>query len=127
MKFKNLSLLAVVLVGVTVMLASCSEFGIYLPSGRGRHGPPPHAPAHGHRHKHRSGVELIYDSGLSVYIVVGLADHYFFDGHYYRFHDSQWQTSTHISKGSWGPASRGSLPPGLRGKGKGRGRGKGRW
>ncbi|MFQ5585276.1 MAG: hypothetical protein ACE5GF_00390, partial [Thermodesulfobacteriota bacterium] len=42
-----------------------------------KHGPPPHAPAHGYRHKHRHGVELMFDGGLGVYIAVGLSGIYF--------------------------------------------------
>ena len=47
-------------------------------------GPPPHAPAHGYRHKHEHGVELVFDSQLGVYVVVGWKDHFFSAGRYYR-------------------------------------------
>ena len=56
------------------------------PHARGRgHGPPPHAPAHGYRHKaQRHGAELEFDSGLGVYVVVGVPLHYYLDGLYLR-------------------------------------------
>lgn len=75
-------------------------------------GPPPHAPAHGYRHKHaHHGVDLVFDSGLGVYIVVNLTDHYYHDGHFFRLHDGVWQISAHLNHG-WKHASK-RLPPGL--------------
>lgn len=57
MKSKTLFLCAVVLACAAITLVSCSSVG------RGN-GPPPHAPAHGYRHKHRAkSVEIVYDSG----------------------------------------------------------------
>ncbi len=56
-------------------------------------GPPPHAPAHGYRHKRHSGPELVFDSALGVYMVVGHEHHYFHDGHYLRRHDGVWRLS----------------------------------
>ncbi|MHC4111078.1 MAG: hypothetical protein ACYSUY_08380 [Planctomycetota bacterium] len=65
MKSKTLFLCAVVLACAALMLASCSSVGVYHKSskkiGRGN-GPPPHAPAHGSRHEHKTkDVELVYD------------------------------------------------------------------
>ena len=58
------------------------------------HGPPPHAPAHGHRHKLRGhGGSLTFDSGLGVYVVVGHGDLFYWRDHFYRWHDGGWQTS----------------------------------
>ena len=56
-------------------------------------GPPAHAPAHGYRHKHHSGPELRFDSGLGVYIVVGHPGIYFYDGRFLRIHDRVWKVS----------------------------------
>jgi hypothetical protein len=84
--------------------------------GRG-HGPPPHAPAHGYRHKNRDGVDLVYDSGCSLYVVSGLNDHYYCDGRYYRLRDAGWQVSVSIDSG-WKPAAEKSLPSGLKAKKK---------
>ena len=91
-----------------------------------RRGPPPHAPAHGYRHKHGDS-ELIFDTKLGVYIVLG-HDHHYFDGsHYFRWVDG-WQVSKNL-RGSWTTISTGDVPPGLlkkkaRGNGKARGHGK---
>ncbi len=62
-------------------------------------GPPPHAPAHGHRHKHPTGVELVFDSQLGVYLVVGHPHYYFSSGRYLRIQDGVWQVSGHIERG----------------------------
>src|SRR5262245_650986 len=50
-------------------------------------GPPPWAPAHGYRHKqhrayqsHEGSVELVFDSGIGVYAVVGFPNYYWWDG-----------------------------------------------
>ena len=95
------------------------------------HGPPPHAPAHGHRAKTSHGVEIVFDAKLEVYILVGYSDYYYHGEHYYRVHDDGWQVSVQVA-GSWEAVEEEKLPPGLRGKdkdedkGKGRGKGKGK-
>ena len=113
--------------------------GPYASHGRG-HGPPPHAPAHGHRRKHHDsggGSELVFDSELGVYVVVDIPNHYYWDGYYLRIEDGGWYASTNL-KGGWKPHASHSLPPGLRKKrakhgnakkhhGKGRSPAKGRW
>jgi hypothetical protein len=67
---------------------------------RAKGGPPPHAPAHGYRHKHRQrGVDLVFDSGLGVYVVVGYP-FYFHKDRFYRHHDGVWQISVRID-GGW--------------------------
>ena len=57
-----------------------------------RHGPPPHAPAHGQRYKHHDH-DLIFDGELGVYVVVGLRDVWFLDDHYFRISGDDWQVS----------------------------------
>jgi hypothetical protein len=47
-------------------------------------GPPPWAPAHGYRHKHAQGMELVYDAQLGVYVVVGRDGLYFRHDRFYR-------------------------------------------
>jgi len=64
-----------------------------------RSAPPPHAPAHGYRHKHKKH-DMSYDSGLSAYVVLGMTDHYYDSGVYYRYRDSGWQVSGSIG-GHW--------------------------
>ena len=84
-------------------------------SGRG-HGPPAHAPAHGQRHHQGvNRVELSFDSGLGVYLVVGHPDHYFLDGNYLRVEAGHWLISTHLD-GPWRTHAVQGLPPGLRAK-----------
>jgi hypothetical protein len=87
-------------------------------------GPPPHAPAHGYRYHHRD-CELVYDSGLELYVVVGRSDRYYQDGRFYRHRGHRWFTSERVN-GPWKVANKGSLPHGILamkngkpGKGKG--------
>lgn len=105
-------------------LAGCYHYeGPYARRG---HGPPPHAPAHGYRHKHRvSGVDLVFDSGLGVYVVVGVPYHYYYRDRFYRFRDGRWYFATRYG-GPWHVAEGRSVPPGLRKKARGWKGGKGR-
>lgn len=75
-------------------------------------GPPPWAPAHGYRHKHAQGVDLTFDRGLGVYIVVGYENHFFYRDHFYRGSGSDWQMSASI-RGSWVRIDVSQLPDGL--------------
>jgi hypothetical protein len=87
-------------------------------SGGERGGPPPHAPAHGYRRKQatpRGDLDLVFDSGLGVYVVVGLPDLYFYADHYFRWTDGSWQVSLRHDSG-WTLAAASDVPPGLRGK-----------
>ena len=64
-------------------------------------GPPPHAPAHGYRHKHpEDGVVLTYDSKLDVYVVTGYTHCYFTNGVYFRYMDDTWKLSKRVN-GPW--------------------------
>ena len=122
MKSKKLFLCAA-LTCAALFLVSCSTIGIRRSSrvkiSRGRgNGPPPHAPAHGHRHKHKAkGVDLVYDSGRGVYVVVDLPDHYYYEGRFFRIRGTQWEVSLQVS-GGWKPVYEDSIPPGLRKRGK---------
>ena len=88
-------------------------------------GPPPHAPAHGYRHKHPDGVVLVYSTRIGVYVVSGYTDVYFQSDWYYRAHKGAWQQSRHID-GPWRTCDVKKVPPGLQGhvakenKGKGK-------
>ena len=75
-------------------------------------GPPPWAPAQGYRHKHAQGVDLVFNAGFGVYVVVGYENHYFSREHFYRGSGSDWQMSTHI-RGSWISIDVSRLPSGL--------------
>lgn len=94
----------------------CTDAWVWkpLPHDLG-YGPPPHAPAHGYRHKHKHGVELIFDAGLGVYIVVGYPNYYFYDDLYYHYHNGMWHAS-HILDGQWKVITNKKLPPGLQKK-----------
>ena len=109
--------------GATLTLAACMSLAVLgcvshhhghrpqPPASVRKPGPPPHAPAHGYRHKHRDGIELVFDKKVGVYIVVGHAQIYFHDDHYYRY-SSGWQISTSL-KGKWASVRTGHVPPGL--------------
>ena len=113
---KRRSLSVLTLVCTAVILCSCSETTSYRKSpGRVGHGPPAHAPAHGHRRKHAPDVQLVFDSGLGVYVVIDLPNHYYLDGCYYRFNGTHWQTSVDLKSG-WSTVPPHSIPPGLRAK-----------
>jgi len=78
-----------------------------------RHGPPPHAPAHGHRARHpRDGVELVFDSGLGVYVVADWPDTYWAVDHYVRWSNGVWTTSASLKIG-WAVVSSEQVPAGL--------------
>ena len=91
-------------------------------------GPPPWAPAHGHRHKHH-GVELVFDTALDVYVVVGHPGIYFRGDDYYCLRGGEWYVGRRYD-GPWSATRLDHLPPGLRKKyakghpGKGKGHGK---
>ena len=104
-----------------VVLASCDSVSVHrIPApGRGPgigHGPPAHAKAHGYRRKQVHGYEMLYDSSRGLYVVVGLSDCYYHNGHFYRLHGDVWEIS--LRADNWGPVGARSLPPGLRAKAK---------
>ncbi len=102
---------------LALMTGACYH---YRGAGPGAgHGPPPHAPAHGYRHKQANGLDLIYDSGVGLYIVSGWSNHYYKAGNYYRWHKGRWESGPKL-KGPWKGASKKALPPGLQKK-KGKG------
>ena len=77
-------------------------------------GPPPHAPAHGYRHQHH-GHDLVFDSALGVYVVVGLPELWFLDGRYFRWYGERWEVGAEVG-GPWRAARLESVPVKLRGK-----------
>jgi hypothetical protein len=78
-----------------------------------RHSPPPHAPAHGHRYRHDHGVDLVFDSGIGAYIVLGFDDLFFFNNNYMRFYDGYWHHADRRD-GSWLRAKDKHVPHKLR-------------
>jgi hypothetical protein len=81
------------------------------PPGYARgHGPPPHAPAHGYRHKHHhDAADLVFDAGLGVYAVVGRPGYYWYIDHYLRWVSGEWRVSSRID-GVWGVVSSDRVP-----------------
>jgi hypothetical protein len=77
-------------------------------------GPPPHAPAHGYRHKHRNR-DLVYDANIGVYVVVGLPDVWFLDGSYFRWYGERWEMGVSVD-GPWRVARESAVPFKLREK-----------
>lgn len=113
-------LISALLISVGIAISACKSTVRYTqtvnPEINEKHaGPPPHAPAHGYRHKHPDGVELVYKSNIGVYVAVGYTAHYFHKDKYYRLNNSSWEVSVNINKG-WVPVSEKKLPPGLRKK-----------
>jgi hypothetical protein len=91
--------------------------------GRGPHtgppvhasGPPPHAPAHGYRHKHH-GHELVFDATLGVYVVVAFPELWFLDGSYFRWYGERWEMGVDLN-GPWRAARAEAVPFKLRERG----------
>jgi hypothetical protein len=72
------------------------------------HYPPPHAPAHGHRHRYYDH-DLQFDAGIGAYLVIGSPGVYFYDDHYLRFVNGSWQYSIRLNK-PWRPAKQTFVP-----------------
>ena len=124
MTFKRIASFVLASACTLLMTASCSELSVRRgPVVRPGKGPPAHAPAHGYRNKQAAGVELVFDSRLGVYVVVGLTDHYYHDGYFYRLRGGLWEMSLKPD-GGWASVSITSLPPGLQAKSNGNGKGK---
>lgn len=86
-----------------------------------RQGPPPHAPAHGYRHRHQ-GVVLSFDTGIGAYVVIGHPGIYFYDGNYLRRHvRGHWLSSRHYS-GPWQNSNARDVPAKLERKMRKKGR-----
>ncbi|WDP90168.1 MAG: hypothetical protein HUN04_10825 [Desulfobacter sp.] len=77
------------------------------------HGPPPHAPAHGYRHKHQ-GHTLEYHQREGAYVVVNIPGTYFLDGLYMRLAESgRWYVSATL-QGGWRLAAGNEVPQKLK-------------
>ncbi len=91
-------------------------------------GPPPHAPAHGYRHKHYEGHEFEYDSKIGAYIVLNVPETYFGNNLYVRLSTyGDWMVSTTL-EGGWRVAVSNEVPYRLKEyKGKNKKSKKGKW
>ena len=112
---------SIALVAICFTLSACSNSPRYRNTNGSietaqKHGPPPHAPAHGYRHKHHN-TDLKYDSVLEVYVVAGWSNYYFHEDHYYRSNDNGWEITAQLS-GPWTSVSTKKLPKGLRNSAK---------
>jgi len=102
-------LLATLLVASAFTMTGCAIYPAqHYSTG---YGPPPHAPAHGYRHKH-DNHDLVYDSGLGVYLVSGYPGYYFQDNSYYRHDNDGWYYSKQVDR-DWQQYRQDRLPPGL--------------
>ncbi|OGT71260.1 MAG: hypothetical protein A2W76_05380 [Gammaproteobacteria bacterium RIFCSPLOWO2_12_47_11] len=111
----------ILIAGTVLAVSGCAVYPAHPHQG---YGPPPHAPAHGYRAKYHDH-DLVYDSHLGVYLVIGLQDHYYRDGYYYRYARDGWYHSRYIDR-DWGRYDDRKLPPGLAKKYGGNGKGKGK-
>ncbi len=117
---------ATALAGVVLALSLLSLGCVVMPHHQHGHetGPPPWAPAHGHRAKHgdhhQGNAKLVFDSGLGVYLVMDMPDYYFFNEFYFHYDQGRWMVSSRLD-GGWRVAESKKLPPGLAKRGKGRG------
>jgi hypothetical protein len=57
-----------------------------------RYNDPPNAPAHGHRHSYRRGLDLTYDAELGVYRAGDpTRDQFYYRGSFYRLNAGNWE------------------------------------
>lgn len=101
---------------LTLSLSGCVNRAsvAYGDGGRDyRGGPPPHAPAHGYRAKYRHH-NMVYDSRLGAYVVLGYDDHYYNDGWYFRYYDGFWQINADLRDRDWRDVDYYRVPEGLR-------------
>jgi hypothetical protein len=126
MALKRIAVLSAAFTFALLLTTSCSRFGVGAgPVVKPGNGPPAHAPAYGYRNKQVCGVEIVFDTGRGVYVVVGMPDHYYYDGYFYRLRAGVWEMSLKPDTG-WAKVSIGSLPSGLQVRDNDNGNGKGR-
>jgi hypothetical protein len=105
-------LLFIAVMSATVLLMSgCAVY----PQGHAQktNGPPAQAPAHGYKHKHH-GHQLVYDTSLGAYIVIGQPNIYFYNNHYYKHSNDRWYYS--VEPNNWQHYKDNKLPSGLSNK-----------
>lgn len=110
---RNVVLLSIALIAFG--LAGCGTRGnvSYGDGGHYHEGPPPHAPAHGYRAKHRHH-DMHYDSRLGAYVVLGYDDHFYADNYFFRYRDGGWQFSLELDGHDWHRAYDKQVPSKLR-------------
>lgn len=100
----------IILLGAVLIMSGCNLVTVKPAHSHG-YSPPPHAPAHGYRHKHH-GHDLVFDVHLGVYIVGGLIDHYYHHGRFYRYKSHYWDYSDQLD-GKWHRSEHKRTPPSL--------------
>ncbi len=74
---------------------------------------PPYAPPHGHVVHYEANVDLVFDSGLGLYVVTGYPAYYYYRGYYYHVYaDGRCERSKRFA-GPWKSARMSDVPPGL--------------
>ncbi len=118
---KYLNMVLIILTGL-FFLSGCNTLGVGIQGpGPGhsqetyhKQGPPPHAPAHGYRHKHNKRHELEYNSQAGAYIVLNTPETYFGNNLYLRLSTAgTWMVSTALEWG-WRVAVGNEVPYKLR-------------
>ena len=93
-------------------MCGCLPITVADENASGRHaGPPARAPAHGYRAKHRNH-DLEFDSGMGVYVVLGLPGFYYYADRYYRLVNGVWQIGVDVG-GPWTVEGSERVPRGL--------------
>jgi len=119
MKYLNI---AIIISICMFFLSGCNTLGVGIQGPGSEHskkiyhkpGPPPHAPAHGYRHKHQNGHELEYDSNAGAYIVLNVPETYFGNNLYIRLSAyGNWMVSTTL-EGGWRVAVGNEVPYSLK-------------
>ena len=105
------------LLSLSIAMPACQGTAVYRKTSTPKvvvrkAGPPPHAPAHGYRHKHHGGVDLVYDTEIGVYLVMGHDHCYFHKDRFYRRTNGSWQVSIELG-GKWSTIPDKKVPPGL--------------
>ena len=77
------------------------------------HGPPPHAPAHGYRHKYH-GHPMTYDTRIGAYMVIDVPETYFCNNLYLRLStDGRWMVTAQLGN-AWRLAVGNEVPEKLK-------------
>ncbi len=97
--------LGAAVVAAVLTLSSCSSSTVY---------PGTHAQPRDLGNRQVCGYDLTYDSNVRLYRVVGLNDHYYGEGFFYRLHGGIWQIS--VQTAEWRAVQAEMLPSGLKAK-----------
>ena len=127
MRFYRLFAPTMLLAATALILSGCAgvgaSVGFHVSSVRSHpHRPPAHAPAHGHHKKHHEHhnhhdrvIDMVYDSGLGVYVVAEAVDIYFHDALFFRLSGHDWVASGSFY-GPWEHTHYRNVPRALRKK-----------